>query len=105
MDDLEIVILSEVSQKKRNVLLYSIWNSAQCYVAAWMGGEFRGEWIHVYVWLSPFAGHLKSPQHCQSAIPHHKIKSLKSEKCDYISIKLYRDMYYLGKYISLIRHI
>ena len=20
---------------------------------AWMGGEFRGEWIHVYVWLSP----------------------------------------------------
>ena len=21
---------------------------------AWMGGEFRGEWIHVYVWLSPW---------------------------------------------------
>ena len=21
-------------------LLYSTWNSAQCYVAAWMGGEF-----------------------------------------------------------------
>ena len=20
-----------------------------------MGGEFGGEWIHVYVWLSPFA--------------------------------------------------
>ena len=36
-------------------LLYSTWNSAQCYVAAWMGGEFEGEWIHVYVWLSPFA--------------------------------------------------
>ena len=34
-------------------------NSAQCYVAAWMGGEFGGEWIHVYVWLSPFAVHLK----------------------------------------------
>ena len=28
-------------------LLYSTGNSAQCYVAAWMGGEFRGEWIHV----------------------------------------------------------
>ena len=28
-------------------LLYSTWNSAQC-----MGGEFKGEWIHVYVWLS-----------------------------------------------------
>ena len=24
----------------------------QCYVATWMGGELRGEWIHVYVWLS-----------------------------------------------------
>jgi len=23
--------------------------------AAWMGGEFGGEWIHVYIWLSPFA--------------------------------------------------
>ena len=33
--------------------------SAQCYVAAWMGGEFGGEWIHVYVWLSPLAVHLK----------------------------------------------
>ena len=39
-------------------------NSAQCYVAAWMGGEFGGEWIHVYVWLSPFAVHLKLSQHC-----------------------------------------
>ena len=28
-------------------LLYSIWNSAQCYVAAWMGEEFGREWIHV----------------------------------------------------------
>ena len=35
-------------------LLYSTWNSAQCYVAAWMGGEFQGEWIRVYVWLSLF---------------------------------------------------
>ena len=24
-------------------------NSAQCYVAAWMGGEFGGQWIHVHV--------------------------------------------------------
>ena len=41
-------------------LLYSTGNSAQCYVVAWMGGEFGGEWIHVYVWLSP----LKLSQHC-----------------------------------------
>ena len=36
-------------------LLYSPGSSGQCYVAAWMGGGFEGEWIHVYVWLSPFA--------------------------------------------------
>ena len=34
-------------------------NSAQRYVAAWMGGELGGERIHVCVWLSPFAVHLK----------------------------------------------
>ena len=38
-------------------------NSAQCYVAAWVGGKFGGEWIHVYVWLSPFTDHLKLSQH------------------------------------------
>ena len=32
-------------------ILYSTVNSAQSYVAAWMGGEFGGKWIHVYVWL------------------------------------------------------
>ena len=30
-------------------LLYSPGNFAQCYVAAWMGGEFGGEWILVYI--------------------------------------------------------
>ena len=25
----------------------------------WMGGEFGGEWIHVYVWLSPPDVHLR----------------------------------------------
>ena len=35
-------------------LLYSTWNSAQCYVLAWMGGALGVEWIHVYEWLSPF---------------------------------------------------
>ena len=40
-------------------LLYSTRNSAQCYVAAWMGREFGGEWIHAHVWLSSFTVHLK----------------------------------------------
>ena len=39
-------------------LLYSTWNSVQCYVAAWIGGEFGEECIHVYVRLSPFTVHL-----------------------------------------------
>ena len=37
-------------------LLYGRGNSAQCYVTAWMG---RGEWIHVYVWLSHSGVYLK----------------------------------------------
>ena len=45
-------------------LLYSPGDSAQCYVAAWVGGEFGGEWIQVYVWLGPFTVHLKLSQHC-----------------------------------------
>ena len=39
-------------------LLYSTGDPAHCYTASWMGGEFGGEWIRVYVWLSPFAVHL-----------------------------------------------
>ena len=27
--------------------------TTQCYVAVWMGGEFGGEGIHVYLWLVP----------------------------------------------------
>ena len=41
-------------------LLDSTGNSAPCHVAAWMGGEFGGEWVHV----NPFAVHLKLSQHC-----------------------------------------
>ena len=45
-------------------LLCSTWNSAQCYVAAWMGGELRGEWIYEYVWLGALAVLVKLSQHC-----------------------------------------
>ena len=61
-------------------LLYSTGNSAQCYVAAWMGGEFGGEWIHAYVWLSPFAVHLKQSQHCYLAIFQYKRKEKVKKK-------------------------
>ena len=36
----------------------------ECYVTAWMGGEFGGEWIQIYVWLGLFTVHLKPSQHC-----------------------------------------
>ena len=34
-----------------------------CYVAARMGGELGGDWIHAYACLNPFAVHLKLSQH------------------------------------------
>lgn len=50
-----------------------------CSVPAWVGGEFDGEGIRVYVWLSPFAVHLV--QHCLLiGYTPIKIKSLKGEK-------------------------
>ena len=65
-------------------LLYSKWNSAQCYVAGWMGGRFGGEWIHVYVWLSPFDVHLKLSQPCllisYTPIQNKKFKERKQKK-------------------------
>ena len=66
MDLSTLLYLKWVTSKD---LLYSIWNSAQCYVAAWTGGEFGGEWILAYVWLSPFTVHRKLSQH----IPQYKM--------------------------------
>ena len=35
---------------------------------------------HTYIWLSPFAVHLKLPQYCSLAIPQYKIISLMLKK-------------------------
>ena len=43
MDMYTLLCLKWITNKD---LLYSTWNSARCYVAVWMGGEFGGEWIH-----------------------------------------------------------
>ena len=44
--------------KTNKDLLYSTENSAQCYVADWMGGDFGGKWIYVcvyiHIWLDHF---------------------------------------------------
>ena len=58
-----MMVLSWLFQDLRvGPVLYSTRNSAQCCVAAWMGGEFGREWIHISIWLSPFAVHLKLSQ-------------------------------------------
>ena len=56
MDMYTLLYLKWITSK---VLLSSTGNSARCYGAAWMGGDFEGEWTHVHVCLSPFAAHLK----------------------------------------------
>ena len=44
MDIYTVLYLKWITSKD---LLYSTGNSARCYMAAWMGGEFVGEWIRV----------------------------------------------------------
>ena len=61
MDVYTLLYLKHITNKN---LLYSTQNCAQCYVAAWMGGDFGGEWIHVYIWQNPFVVCLKLSQHC-----------------------------------------
>ena len=41
MDVYTLLYLKWITNKD---LLYSIGNSAQCYVAVWIGGDFGGEW-------------------------------------------------------------
>ena len=61
MDRYTLLYLKWITDK---ALLSSTGNSAQCQVAAWMGGESGGEWIRVYAWLGIFPVNLKLSQHC-----------------------------------------
>ena len=56
--------LDTTEQLNNDGLLGSTRTSTQCDVAAWMGGEFGKEWIHVHIWLSASTVHLKLRQHC-----------------------------------------
>ena len=57
MDMYTLLYLRWITSKD---LLSSTGYSAPCDVAAcYVRGESEGEWIHVYVWLSPFAVHLR----------------------------------------------
>ena len=44
MDRGTLLYLKQITNKD---LLYSTGKSAQCYLAAWMGREFEGEWVHM----------------------------------------------------------
>ena len=79
MDMYTLLYLKWITNKD---LLYSTWNSAQCCVAAGMGGEFGGEWIHVYVWLSSFTVDLKLSQG-YTLIQNKKLKKKKKKKEKY----------------------
>ena len=46
MDVYRLLYIKCITKKD---LQYRTRNSAQCYVAGYMGGELRGEWIHVHV--------------------------------------------------------
>ena len=67
MDLYTVLYLKWITNKD---LLYSTGNSAPCYVAAWMGGEFGG-YMDTCVCMasleaigSPFPAPLKLSQHC-----------------------------------------
>ena len=61
---IDMYTLLSIKWITNKVLVYSTGNSARCFVAAWRGGAFGEEWIHVYAWLSPFTVHLNLLQHC-----------------------------------------
>ena len=66
--------LPRLKRKSSKALLFGTGGSAQCFLAAWTGGEIGGEGTHVCVWLSPFAVHQKLSQQHSLAIPRYKIK-------------------------------
>ena len=60
MDMYTLLYLKWITNKD---VLYSTGNSAQCYVAAWMGREFESVDTCLRI-LGPFAVHSKLSQHC-----------------------------------------
>ena len=79
----ELRICDHLEQMANRDLLYSMWNSTQCYVAAWTGGEYGGEcacvlsrFSHVQVFTVPWTVALQAPlsmgfsrQECWSGLP------------------------------------
>ena len=69
MDLYTLLYLKWITDK---ALLYSSWNSAQCYIAAWTSLRENGCVCVYNVWLSYPAVHLKLSQRCELAVPQYK---------------------------------
>jgi len=66
-----------------------------------MEGEFGGEWIHVYVCLSPFAGHWKLSQHLLISYTSIQNKNQNSKSTIKKELNILRENYiYLQKYFT-----
>ena len=83
MDMYILIYLKWITSKD---LLYRTWNFAQCYLAAWMGGEFGGEWILVHVSLRKIL-----------VIPQYKLKVFK-KFMSYITMKTLKVLLHKYKY-------
>ena len=53
-----LVFLSPCFQQEAEFSVSNLSSLHDCW-SAWLGGGFRGERIHAYVWLSAFSAHLK----------------------------------------------
>ena len=72
-----------------NDLLYSTWNSTQCYVPAWMGEDFVGEWIHAEsLWSSPETTTYLLIGYTQKK-KREKFKVWKKVFCNFMLMRLY----------------
>ena len=60
-----------------------------------MGGQFEGEWMYVYLWLSPFAVHMK----CTALFVNQLYPNTKQElffKKEQLVMKISLALYSLG---------
>ena len=71
MDMYTLLCLKWITSKE---LLHSTGNSAQCYVAAWMGGEFGGRMDTCVYMAQSLHCSPEITQRCQLDMPRYKIK-------------------------------
>ena len=66
-----------------------------------MGGEFGREWIHMYVWLGPFAVHLQLSQQLIGYPQYRKKKKLKKIKNTWYIVKILK-IHYKNTFLSVV---